>query len=251
MEQFRLNGLITDTMVLMRRHGLDIYIQFMLAGVLVTTHFALADPERMRAQMTGALQPDEDAAIVELVLFNPGSYITSAIYTCVMATAFLRLWRQEFGLPDLPEGAMKARLIVLVFLQMIADIAFTLSLLVFLPLSAFVAVMTMGLVPAILLEGRGSGAFARSVQIAWPRVLLYTVIWLLLVFLWVIAILVPDPSGPALVGSSDTALWLMAIASDALAPIFSAMSLCLTAAIYRQFIDAESGSGPDLADIFR
>ena len=152
MQAFRLNGLLTLTYDLLRRHGLGIYVLFLSAGIFLTTAVAVFDPDGLRARMTGAARPAEGAGLIELVLLDPASYLSSVLYTCVMTIAFLRLWIAEHGEDEFlaPRGqTMRENLVMLIILQAIADMVFTLSLLTLLPLSAFVAAVTMGLLPAV------------------------------------------------------------------------------------------------------
>ena len=254
MEQFRLNGLITDSLQLFRRHGLGIYLDFLAAGVLLTTYVALANPETLRARMSG-VRPDGSAGLIELVLLQPGSYVSSAIFSLVMAGAFLRLWRAEFGFQDTalvnPEQSLRQSLVMLVLLQMVADMVFTLTLLTILPVAAVIAALTMGLLPAILLEARSWDAVGRSFQIAWPRIWLYALVWFFIVVAWVASIILFDPADPQLAGASALRIWLAAVGSDIAAPVFSAFGLCFTAAVYRQTLDREAGGSGDVSDIFR
>jgi len=255
MDAFRLNGLLTDTYVLMRRHGLSAYLYFLAAGILLTTAVALFDPQALRRQTTGTPAPDSGDGLVELVLLAPSSYLSSMLFTCVMSIAFLRIWDIEMG-PDAyraPRGqSMRDNLVMLLILQTIADMVFTLSLLSIMPMAALVAALTMGLLPAVLVEGRAWDAIGRAIQIAWPRLLLLALIWFFIIVPWVISILVFAPAGADLVGASDLRIWIAAIGSDLVAPVFSAIGLCFTIAAYRQAIDAENGNtGRDISDIFR
>jgi hypothetical protein len=223
--------------------------------VLLTTAVALLDPAGLRLRMTGAARAPDGTGLIELVLLSPSSYLSSALYTCVMAAAFLRLWLAEFGDADLlPARGQSTRgdLVMLIVLQAIADMAFTLSLLSFMPLSAFVAAVTMGLMPAVLIEGRSWDAIGQSVQIAWPRILLFTLLWFFIVLPWVLSILIFDPSGAHLEDAGELRIWLAALGSDIAAPVFSTAGLCMTAVAYRKARDSESGGmGGDISDIFR
>jgi len=244
-----LHALLGRTMALMRVHGLGLYIDYLAVTLLLSTFGALADPEGLRARLSGA-QTTPPTGMIEAVVSSPATYSSSIAFSLVTAIAFLRVWQAEQGSPTPQDARLLLRLNLgpLILLQIVADIAFTLSLFaLFLP-AMVVASLTMFLTPAVLLEDRGFGGLGRAASMALPRLLPLCVGWLAIILPWVITVVLSNPVDPALAQAGPIDLWLIDLVANAFAPIFSVISLCFVIAAYQRYGDP---GGRDLHDTFR
>lgn len=242
--------ILAEAFALFRRHGFGLYFDYLAAMIVLSTFGALANPDGLRARLTGTL-PEGVDTLHELILFNPGSYASSVVFTLVSATAFLRIWWREEGYaPDPGErrAIFVANIMPLIVLQLAADLAFTLALYAFFIPAILVAALTMFLIPAVLLEDRGWSGLGRALGLAAPNLLRLSLAWFVIIFPWFVMLIIADPVSPAFADADVTTLWLSDILSDIWSPAFSAFSLCVVIAAYHQMTDP---GRKDLENLFR
>lgn len=248
MTQLRLTQLAADSAALLARFGPMAYLEFLAVSLGTTTLNALVAPQAFRAAVAG------DGGGVLEALLDPFILIHEAIFALVFAAACLRIWWETEG--GAPHGPSRARMLLgqalpLIVLNIIAGYAAYLGVLLFLVPGLIVSALTTTLVPAVVLEGRGWGGLARSVEMTRAHLWRLSVAWGAVVLPW-LALTVSSAPAPQLASEDIGTLWLAWMVPDLFAAGLATVSLCLTMAAYRRLIHAESGgSDPGLHDIFR
>mgnify|MGYP000203417835 CR=1 FL=1 len=237
----RLDLLLADVLRLARRHGLVLYIDFLLANIAVTLINTLIHPQRMRDQLSGISQVETLGDIAALLILDPASHLGSAVFTVVSAFSFLRIWWLENGRappPELRHALFWGNILPLIVLQAAADVATGLGLALFVLPAAPVIAMTMFLIPAAIAEGQGWQALGRAWRLAAPQALLLSALWLSILVPWIALTVIAQPSDAGFQSASDLTVAMALVFSDFHMPAFAALGLLFTLAAYRQLARA-------------
>lgn len=237
----RLDLLLADVLRLLRRHGLMLYVDFLLVNIAVTLLGTLMHPQRLRDQLSGIPQVETLGDVAALLILDPASHLGSAAFTVVSAFSFLRIWWLDNGRappPELRHALFRANILPLIVLQAAADVATGLGLALFVLPAAPVIAMTMFLVPAAMAEGQGWAALGRSWRLAAPQVPLLSAVWLSILLPWIVLTVIARPSDSGFQSAGDMTIAMALIFSDFHMPAFAALGLVFTLAAYRQLARA-------------
>ena len=233
----RLDLLFADILRLVRRHGVVLYFDFLLANVAVTLIGTLMHPQRMRDQLSGISQVESFGDIAALLILDPASHLGSAVFTVVSAFSFLRMWWHENGRappPELRQALFWGNILPLIVLQAAADVATGLGLALFVLPAAPVIAVTMFLIPAALAEGQGWASFGRAWRLAAPHAPMLSALWLSILIHWIALTIAAQPSDTGFQSAGELTVVMALVFSDFHMPAFAALGLIFTLAAYRQ-----------------
>ena len=241
-------GLLTDTGQILSRHGLWLWLEFTALSVLVTTCYALLAPGSFATHMQR-----EEEGVFGAVFLDPVVILSEAVFALLFALAALRLWHAETGAEPGPGSwrrQMGAALVPVVVLNYVAGVAVYVGALLFILPGLIVAAATLLVIPAVVIEDRGWGAFNRSLKLTGPHLLPLTLAGAAIAVPMVLLSIILGPTAALEAQVPPLTLWLSWLTSDVVGGGLAAMSAALMMASYRALVDLDAG-GRDLPEVFR